>query len=208
MSFPKVLIRPACSSDANFVAGMMQLSMSGLADYLFEEMETPAITLVENLVARNAGRFGFEIAFVAEVEGSPVGVMVSCKSARLHALNLAVLPHVFPVMGIASALRFLWRGYRLPGGVEAEKDEYYISNIGVQPSAQGQGIGSRFLDYAEKTAQENHLSKCSLLVSLHNVNAFRLYLRTGYQVVETVHDKNEHLGYHRMVKRLSQTTDN
>jgi ribosomal protein S18 acetylase RimI-like enzyme len=203
MNFTEVNIRPACQNDAAFIAEMFYLSMGGLADYLFENTGQPVIALTENLVIRNAGRFGSGIAFVAEAEGKSMGALVSCEGARLEALNLAVLPHIFPVMGIASALRFLWRGYRLPGGVEAEKDEYYVSNIGVHPSAQGHGIGSRLLAYAEQAAQASRLAKCSLVVSLHNVSAFRLYRRTGYKVVETVHDKNENLGYHRMVKQLS-----
>jgi ribosomal protein S18 acetylase RimI-like enzyme len=198
-------IRQACQNDAAFIAEMMYLSMGGLADYLFENAKRPAITLIENLVTRNAGRFGFEIAFVAEAEGKPLGALVSCEGTRLDALNLAVLPHVFSVLGMVPALRFLWRGYSLPGGAEAEKDEYYISNVGVHPLAQGQGLGSRLLAYAEQTAQASCLAKCSLVVGLHNVNALRLYQRTGYQVVETVNDKNENLGYHRMVKQLSQS---
>jgi len=203
MNFTEVNIRPACQNDAAFIAEMVYLSMGGLADYFFENTGLPVIALIENLVTRNAGRFDSGIAFVAEAEGRSMGALVSFEGARLDALNLAVLPHVFPVMGIASALRFLWRGYRLPGGVEAEKDEYYVSNIGVHPSAQGHGIGSRLLAYAEQAAQASRLDKCSLIVSLHNVSAFRLYQRTGYKVIETVHDKNENLEYHRMVKQLS-----
>ncbi|MDO9300859.1 MAG: GNAT family N-acetyltransferase [Anaerolineales bacterium] len=200
MSF---IIRPARQNDAAFIAEMMYLSMGGLADYLFENIRQPVAALMKNLVARNTGRFGFEIAFVAEAEEKPVGALVSCAGARLAALNLSVLPNIFSVMGAIPALNFLWRGYSLPGSVEAEKDEYYLSNVGVHPSAQGQGIGSRLLAYAEQIARTSRLAKCSLVVGLHNVNAFRLYQRTGYQVVETVHDKNENLGYHRMVKQLS-----
>jgi ribosomal protein S18 acetylase RimI-like enzyme len=203
MSFTQVNVRPACQNDAAFIAEMIYLSMGGLADYLFESARQPVITLMKNLAIRNAGRFGSEIAFIAEAEGRIMGALISCEGARLDALNLAVFPHVFPVLGIIPALSFIWRGYRLPGGAEAEKDEYYVSNVGVHPSAQGQGIGSRLLAYAEQMAQASRLSKCSLIVGLHNINAFRLYQRTGYKVVETVHDKNENLEYHRMVKQLS-----
>jgi ribosomal protein S18 acetylase RimI-like enzyme len=198
----EVSIRPAGVIDATFVAEMLYLSLNGLADYLFEKPGGQIVAQLEQLLVRDAGRFGIALAFVAEVEDKSSGVMFSSEGARLDALNLAVFPHLFPVMGFVSALRFIWRGARLPGGAEAERDEYYISNIGVHPSYQGQGIGSRFLAYAEQIAKEKCLEKCSLLVSLHNVNAFRLYQRMGYQVVETVHDKNENLGYHRMVKQL------
>jgi ribosomal protein S18 acetylase RimI-like enzyme len=196
-------IRPACQNDSMFIAEIMYLSMGKLADYLFKDNQQPVLTIIKNLVAHNAGRFDSGIAFVAEIDGKPVGGLVSCEGARLDKLNLAVLPHLFPAMGMMPALRFLWRGYFLPGGREAERDEYYVSNVGVHSSAQGQGIGSRLLAYAERSAQSTALMKCALVVGLYNQNALRLYQRLGYQIVETVQHSNEFLGYHRMVKQLS-----
>ena len=73
----------------------------------------------------------------------------------------------------------------------------------MHSSAQGQGIGSRLLAYAERSAQSTALMKCALVVGLYNQNALRLYQRLGYQIVETVQHSNEFLGYHRMVKQLS-----
>ena len=177
--------------------------MGKLADYLFKDNRQPVLTIIKNLVAHNAGRFDSGIAFVAEADDKPVGGLVSCEGARLDKLNLAVLPHLFPAMDMMPALRFLWRGYWLPGGREAERDEYYVSNVGVHSSAQGQGIGSRLLAYAERSAQSAVLTKCALVVGLYNQNALRLYQRLGYQIVETIQHSNEFLGYHRMVKQLS-----
>ncbi|MHB8778804.1 MAG: GNAT family N-acetyltransferase [Anaerolineales bacterium] len=205
MSFPilsEILIRPAQPGDAGFVAEMIYLSMDKLADYLFEDARGPVITLIRNLVTHNAGRFGSGIAFVAEADGRSLGVMVSFEGARLDALNLAVIPHLFPVTGTVSALRFLWRGFWLPGGREAEKDEYYVSNVGVPSSAQGRGIGSRLLAYAEQTGQSAGLKKCALVIGLYNRNALRLYQRLGYRIVETVQHPSGFLGYHRMVKDI------
>ena len=177
--------------------------MGKLADYLFEDARQPILRLIKNLITRNAGRFDFGIAFVAEADGKPIGGLVSYEGARIDKLNLAVVPHLFPAMGVMPALRFLWRGYWLPGGREAGHDEYYVSNIGVHPSAQRRGIGSCLLAFAEQTAQTAALKKCALVVGLYNQNALRLYQRLGYQIVETVQHSNEFLGYHRMVKQLS-----
>lgn len=118
-----VLIRPAQLSDAAFVAEMFYLSMGRLADYLFENKKQPVIELIKNLVTCNAGRFSTSIAYIVEVENKPLGALVSCEGAKLDALNLAVLTPLFSAMGVAPALHFLWRGYWLPGGREAEKDE-------------------------------------------------------------------------------------
>lgn len=197
---PALTIRPALQSDAAFVAEMIHLSMGHLADYLFG---ADPQRLIENLAARNAGRFGAGLSYVAESAGTLKGALISFKGAGIDRLNLATFPHLFPALGFLHALGFMWRGVMLPGGAEAKADEYYISNLGVNPTAQGLGIGSALLAFAEKTAVETGLAKVSLIVGLYNQNALRLYQRVGYCIVETVQAANQTLGYHRMVKVLS-----
>jgi len=196
-------IRPAQKDDSAFVAEIIHLSMGRVADYLFADARQPILVVLKNLVTRNAGRFGLGLSFIAESDGCPAGALVGCEGARLNKLNLSIFPHIFPVMGTLPALKFIWRGLRLPGGREAERDEFYVSNLGVHPSAQGRGVGTRLLAYAESRAQSKGLTKCSLVVGLYNKNALRLYQQLGYRVVETVQCSNEVLAYRRMVKQLS-----
>jgi ribosomal protein S18 acetylase RimI-like enzyme len=192
-------IRPARHTDSPFIAEMIQLSMGSLAGYLFNADDRSIKKYVENLVIRNAGRFGFRLSFIAESNGVSKGVLLSYKGKRIDLLNISTLPHLFPAMGL-SAFGFMKRGVNLPGGREAYNDEYYISNLGVHPSAQGQGIGSDLLKFAEGLARRENLTKCALIVGSYNPNACRLYQRLGYQIVETVQDDSPALGYHRMVK--------
>ena len=198
-------IRPALQRDAAFVAEMIHLSMGHLADYLFGADHASVQTFIETFVRRNAGRFGLRLVFLAESAGRLQGALVSFQGSGIDRLNLATFPHLFPVLGFRHAFGFVWRAVRLPGGAEAETDEYYISNLGVHPSAQGQGIGSALLTFAEKTALESGLSKTSLIVGASNQNALRLYQRNGYRIVETVEDANQILGYYRMVKVIERS---
>ena len=198
-----IRIRPALASDAPLAAQVFYLSMGGLADHLFGHGEHIFRSAVEGLFKRNAGRFGYKQSVVAELDGQPLGMLFSYSGAQLVRLNIESFRHFFPVMGFKLALNFMLRGIQLPGGIEAARDEYYISNLGILPAAQRQGVGSHLLEYAEKLAKAGSLFKCSLIVGLRNVNALRLYQRTGYEIVETVNDQNENLGYHRMVKQLS-----
>ncbi|MBM3124865.1 MAG: GNAT family N-acetyltransferase [Chloroflexi bacterium] len=193
-------IRPARPADAGFAAEMVQLSMGGLAEYLFQGDPHSILSILRDLFMRDAGRFSLKITSLAEYEGRLFGALVSCEGARLNRLNIATLPHLLRRIGLRRAAGLGWRAGRLPGGQEAGRDEYYISNLGVHPLAQRQGIGSRLLAFAEQTARGLRLTKCSLIVGLYNLDAFRLYERLGYQVVETVRDRDEALGYHRMVK--------
>jgi len=202
MNLTEIRIRPASKDDAPFIAEMLKLSMGSLADYLFEADARTITRYIESLVLRNAGRFGMRFSFIADVAGISKGVLLSYKGGSVDLLNVATFPHLFSAMGFSRAIRFMKRGISLPGGREAVKDEYYISNLGVHPSAQGLGIGSALLKFAESLACDAKLSKCSLIVGSYNQNAFRLYQRLGYQVVETVRNENPSLGYYRMVKVL------
>jgi len=197
-------IRPALQSDAAFVAEMIHLSMGHLADYLFGTDHPAVRAFLENLVRRNAGRFGIQLSYVAESAGMLKGALVSFKGAGIDRINLATFSHLFPALGFRHALGFMWRGVSLPGGAEAKADEYYVSNLGVHPSAQGQGIGSALLNFAEETAREAGLAKTSLIVGMYNQRALHLYQRAGYQIVETVEDANQILGYYRMVKVIDR----
>ena len=158
--------------------------------------------LSRSAFARNAGRFGYQHAYVAECQNEPVGLLIAHRGAMVNWLNLETIPHLIAVLGLTKAIGFVYRAVRLPGGREAYDDEFFISNLGILPSMQGRSLGSHLLAHAEQLACENNLKKCSLIVGWTNINAHRLYERIGYRVVETVQDENENLGYYRMVKVL------
>jgi len=195
-------ISAAEMANAEFAASMIYLSMDHLADHLFEMPPNMTEKMIAKLFVGNAGRFGYASTFIAEFEKKPVGAMVVLRGDKVNQLNLETIPHLIAVLGFVRAIRFVLRAVTLPGGREAYDDEFFISNLGVLPSMQGRSFGSQMLTYVEQLACENDLKKCSLIVSWHNTSARRLYQRIGYQVVETVPDKNENLGYYRMVKAL------
>jgi len=195
-------IWPATSANASFAASMICLSMGSLADRLFAQKDETIDKMIAKLFARNAGRFGYNDAYIAELEDKPVGLLIVVRGADVNRLNLKTIPHLTAVLGFTKAIGFIWRAVTLPGGREAENDELYIANLGIIPSMQGRSLGSQLLAYAEKLAREYNLKKCSLIVGWHNTNARRLYERIGYQIVETVQDEIGHQGYYRMVKVL------
>jgi len=196
----RIRIRVAVPGDAPFAASLIYLSLGSLADHLFGQRKEKIEKLLVKLFARNAGRFGYQYAFVAELDDDPVGLLIASRGADINRLNLETIPHLIKVLGFANAVRFVWRAVTLPGGREAEDDEFFISNLGILPSMQGCSLGSQLLEHAEQLARENNLLKCSLIVGWHNTSARRLYERIGYQIVEAVKDENH--GYYRMAKAL------
>lgn len=199
---PTLRIRAALPGDAPFAASMIHLSMDHLADYLFQLTTDVIQAMIAKLFARDAGRFGYSDAFIAEFENGPVGLLIASRGDRINRLNLEIIPHLVAVLGFTKTIGFIHRGVRLPGGREAYDDEFFLGNLGILPSMQRRSFGSQMLAYAEELARENNLMKCSLIVGGHNTGARRLYERIGYQVVETVQDENKSLGYYRMIKVL------
>ncbi|HEY5729835.1 MAG TPA: GNAT family N-acetyltransferase [Anaerolineales bacterium] len=195
-------IRAAQAGDASFASSMIYLSMASLADHLFQQNTDFIEATIAKLFVRDAGRFGCKHAYVAEFENELVGLLVASRGDEINRFNLLTIPHLIAVLGVAQAIGFVYRTFTLPGGKEAEDDEFFISNLGILPSMQGNSFGTKMLVYAEELARANDLMRCSLIVGWHNTQARRLYERIGYRIVETVRDGNENLGYYRMVKVL------
>jgi ribosomal protein S18 acetylase RimI-like enzyme len=198
----RIAIRPARPDDAPLAAAVFRLSMSASGDYLFGANGRSAEFALMRLFAQNAGRFGYGQSFVAEFNRQPLGMLVGFPGTELKRLNLSVarfLPRAFGW----NIFGFLARSISFANAREAEADEYYVSNLGVLPAAQGQGLGKHLLIHAEEKARALGLTKCSLIVALDNRAAQRLYKRQGFEIVSTKHDKNPVASYHRMVKNLN-----
>lgn len=197
----RISIRPARPDDAPLAAAIIRLSLGTFADHLFGADARAAELAFMRLFAFNAGRFGYQLATVAELNHHPLGLLLAFPASKMTRLDLSVIPHLPRALGWGM-FRFAARFLALANIKEAEADEYYVSNIGVLPAAQGQGLGKRLLLHADELARQNQLKKVSLMVSLENQTAQRLYKRNGYKIVFTKHDKNPFASYHRMVKKV------
>ena len=63
-----------------------------------------------------------------------------------------------------------------------EKDDFYIGNLVVADGLRGQGIGSELLKNSLQLANNKKCKRILLDVTFENVNAKRLYERTGFKV--------------------------
>ena len=62
-----------------------------------------------------------------------------------------------------------------------EKDQASIANIAVDPSCQGQGIGSTLIEFAESVARENNYSELQLTTHVLLKENVSLYLHLGWE---------------------------
>jgi ribosomal protein S18 acetylase RimI-like enzyme len=186
----------------------MHLALGRFGEYTFGN-GNPAKTLdvLERLFIAGSNRFSHKYAFMAEKGGRVAGLLLAHPAKIMTRLDLLTGRPMLRILGLGEVLRLLVRLLPLAGGREAERDEYYVSDLAVLPQFQGQGIGTRLLAFAEEQADRHGLGNCSLIVALHNEAARQLYLRLGYRIVETVtysrlQQRCGERGYQRMMKVL------
>jgi ribosomal protein S18 acetylase RimI-like enzyme len=186
MSSLNTLIRPAILSDVDPVVELVRLSMGAEADWLFGlEKNHPTDEVMSGLFQRSKNRVSHDLCWVAEVDGSISGALLAYPGRSLRHLELRTGLHLLHIFGFAATYRLAIRQPVYGNLVEAEKDEFYISNVAVLPKSQGRGIGAELMRHAEKLAFSRKLSKCSLIVTFDNP-ARRLYERLGYAIVNSL----------------------
>ncbi|MBO5086372.1 MAG: GNAT family N-acetyltransferase, partial [Paludibacteraceae bacterium] len=111
---------------------------------------------------------------IAEVEGSPAGVIVAYDGARLEELR-------------SETMRII-RKYKPDFTVsedETEPGEYYIDTLCVLPQYRKMGIATKLIAAIhEKALAEGH-AQLGLIVDFDNPTAERLYTNLGFHRVGT-----------------------
>jgi ribosomal protein S18 acetylase RimI-like enzyme len=206
-----IALRPARLQDEAAAVRLIRLSMGAEIDWLFgQEAGHPADEVVAQLYARRGNRVGHDLCWVAELAGQAVGLLLAYPGARLRRLDLRTGWDLISIFGLGGTIRLARRQPQYGELVEAEADEYYVSNLAVDPEHQRQGIGAALLALTDRQARAAGLRKCSLIVTYDNP-ARRLYERSGYRVERSFpidHPMVAHGsgGYHRMVKELPMET--
>lgn len=179
-----VLIREATPNDATQLAPLILNAIGDIAHRLTnKDTDSEAVEGLVELVQAIDNRHSYLNTYVAELADQVVGMIVlydGLTGNKLDALHA--------------------KKYNIQIDVEAHNDEFYIDTVSVLPSAQGKGVGSRLLQFAEEKAKENGFSKISLNVEIEKTNAQKLYERLGFVVTEpwTIIDEP----FHHMVKMI------
>jgi ribosomal protein S18 acetylase RimI-like enzyme len=204
-----VTIRPARPAEAGLVADLVYLSMGEETDWLFgQEPGYPTSDVLVRLYRRRHNRLSERFACLADWQGQAAGLLLAYPGRLLPRLDRITGLHLALIFGLGGVVRLVRRMAAYGDLIEAEADEFYISNVAVLPAFQGCGIGKALLDYAETLASAAGLRKCSLLVTYDNQPARRLYEKLGYQTVRkfaVLHPDIAHSngGFYRMVKLLT-----
>ncbi len=165
----EVALRPARKSDCGTIASLYSISSDGVADYIWTQLAGPGDNILDvgqRRYEREDGVFSYRSCTVAVLKDEIIGMLVAFP---MHVTGDAADENADPVLA--------------PYSVLEEDNSYYICGMAFFPPYRGHGLGTRFLELAEKQARERSLPKMSLIVFEQNAGAKRLYQRQGYREV-------------------------
>ena len=123
----------------------------------------------------SAYRYGYRYMLVYEDEltHKVLGLMVGYPAEFEATIDDALTPYL-KIAGLDSKTRLFANDESRPG-------EWYLDSLAVAPEAQGQGIGSKLLEFLPTHLKKQGQTKISLNVDLENPLAKKLYLRHGFK---------------------------
>jgi len=207
-----ITIRPARAADSEAVSKLIYLSMGSDGDLLYgQDKRHPTFQVMERLSRQPGNRLGYDLAHLAELDNRPVGLLLTFPGKRLSPLGRRAEWQILWNFGLCTLRQHMRGGSLYRDMVEAQADEYYVSNLAVFPEFQGKGIGTHLMVFADELARTAGFEKCSLIVTYGHENARHLYEHLGYEVVRSFPYDHPLIadasgGYYRMVKKLAPAT--
>jgi ribosomal protein S18 acetylase RimI-like enzyme len=175
-------IRPARTVDLPGLAAVLQDAFSEKLRVMFGRKPDKVRELLETVYTGPVKR-RYDGLLVAERDGRVVGTLVIEPMYHTEAENRAIESRAVRELGLPRALFasfLLWLMSHEPG-----PDEAHISDLGVAPDCQGEGIGTLLLRRAEEWAREHGRSRLTLWVAATNGVAVHVYEKTGFTIHET-----------------------
>ena len=169
--------------DLNKVSELIYETELTIFKQLLGKDEKEATENIKNLVKSGNNYFGYEnIHVVCGDDESMMGILVSFSGKETSSWN--DLKAYFRILNFYNFLKCAVKGTLINRSLTAslDKNDYYLSNIAVDPQYRGQGIGTYILKNAVKTAEDKGCKRVLLDVTFKNKGAKRLYERFGFKV--------------------------
>lgn len=175
-----VSMRQARTQDAPLVAWDLETATDRMFSYMLGARWEQILIRVVNA---SGNAWSIEHARIAEVEGKPIGVILSGPSAVPEPDETFGLPWGWTRMRL-TVMGFVFRPFlslMRQHGVGA----WHITAVSVMPEARGQGVGRAMIIDAIEHARAAGSTSVTLDVDVHNTIAARLYEREGFKVEAT-----------------------
>jgi ribosomal protein S18 acetylase RimI-like enzyme len=165
-----ITVRKATSNDSKFIATCLLLAMNEIIyKFIGEEDPEKAKAFLLHFVESDNNQYSYQNCWVAEDDMGVAGAVNLYDGSRLIELRQPVIDY--------TRSRFT-SDYNFED--ETHAGEYYIDSLGVNPNYQGQGIGTRLLQFLIDEYVNKRAQTLGLLVDEANPNAKRLYLKLGF----------------------------
>jgi ribosomal protein S18 acetylase RimI-like enzyme len=175
-----VSMRHARIEDAPLVAWDLETATDRMFSFMLGARWEQILIRVVNTPGH---AWSIENARIAEIEGKPVGVILSGPSAVPEPDEAFGLPWGWTRMRL-SAVGFIFRPF-LSLMRQHGAGAWHITAVSVVPDARGKGVGSAMISYAIEHARAAGMTSVTLDVDVHNAVARRLYEREGFEVHAT-----------------------
>jgi len=162
------MFRPATIDDATVLAELVNYAGEGMPLYLWGQMAEPgeaAWDVGRRRAAREDGSFSYRNATIIEHAGQCAGCLIGYAIPDIP----QPIPDYMPVMFVP-----------LQELENLAPNTWYVNVLAVRPQFRQQGLGTRLLGLADKTARAVGTRGLSVVVSDANMEARRLYERCGY----------------------------
>ena len=169
--------------DLNKVSELIYETELTIFKQLLGKDESEAIRNIKKLVESGNNTFGYEnIHVVVDDEENMLGILVSFCGKETSFWN--DFKEYSKVLRFYNFLKYAVKGTLISELLTSSvgKNDYYLSNIAVNPQYRGQGIGTCILKNAVKTAEDKGCRRVLLDVTFKNKGAKRLYERFGFKV--------------------------
>lgn len=166
-------IRKAIPKDSKSIAHLLMLAMEDIAyAFIGEKSYDKATQFLSAMASEKGNQYSYENCWVAENEDGIIGLACLYDGGKLHELRQPVGSYIKQHFG---------RDFNPED--ETQQGEVYIDCIGVHPSQQGKGLGSRLFKFLIDYYVVQQKQTLGLLVDYDNPKAEKLYLKLGFKIV-------------------------
>lgn len=170
MNRPNITIRKATINDVRLIAYAVGNAIG--EEVMPSFCGNDWMNTITEVASLETSQYSYRNALIAEVDGSPAGVIVAYDGARLEELR-------------AETIRIVSK-YKPDFAVsedETESGEYYIDTLCVIPKYRKMGIATKLITTIREQVFAEGQRKLGLIVDIDNPTAERLYTSLGFRRV-------------------------
>lgn len=183
-------IRPACASDADFLAWAILASQRGHVgrgwlDIALGLSETETLGFTRRLaLARTRSWWHLSTFLVADVDGVAAATLCAVPAREAAASAREALQEVGVGMGVDLAAVRQRGSYVSDCWMEGGQEAWLIEHVATRPDHRGRGLAPALLKHVIAAGKQNSCSKAQITLLIGNVSAERSYLKAGFRFAE------------------------